>query len=768
MSISEVIDTSGTKTGLSRRRAWIRIGMPIGGVALVIIAILAIALYSERTNRAGVLALSDDMLDILQSRISLEVTSYLQPAIRATRLVRDIVARKTVVDHAAVESFAWSALRQIPQVDALYSGDSDGNFVMVQRDEGTGTRTKLVRNTPGPRLVEWTQDDADGRVTRRDEDPNDPYDPRTRDWYQGALKSDDVFWTSLYVFYTHQEPGITAAIRYRGEDGADHVFGVDITLKALSGFLASLQIRRSGRAVIIDDAGHLIAAPEALGLTNERGGQYAAARPDELNDPVMASVYDHFRIEGYGRHITEIGGVPMIAMASRLPVAGGDWTLLMAVPEADFTGFIATNRRKVLWLPLAVIALVTGLATLLVIQGLRADRGSRLLLDRGGSIERQSLTFANLARQANLFDRSNEAPLQALTSALRDLAAARRTSVWKLLEGGRLLHCQDACERDLSGHVAGVHISRAELPRFFKALESGEEIRVPNAAKDKRTMGFHRALIQSIHSHGLDVVPVRGRGGVVGAIVLEDATRISDARTFAALFANVLAARMHDGADRPTTSSAAKIDTTPVMVGEQSFDAELVAHGLDKAANGVELLSSAAVMSIKFSDAGVMATRDPGGTTTLADRIAVALQEIAASYRIPYAKIVAHHVVAAAGLDVSDPTALLRIADASIAARDRCLELLEAGGHMALFRIGIACGRGVGGNVGHKPQEFNLWGEAVLAAELMAETSPEPGTIQVSEAAYHHLCPHFLLYPRGSFDLPHLGPTQTFVLGSRQ
>jgi class 3 adenylate cyclase len=736
---------------------------------LVIIAILVIALYSDRANRAGVLALSDDLLGDLQSRVSVEVTSYLQPAIRATRLVRDIVARNEITDREeALESFAWSALRETPQVDALYSGDSEGNFIMVQRDEGGGTRTKLVRNMPGPRLVEWIRHDADGRLIGREQDPNDEYDPRTRDWYQGALKADDVFWTGEYIFYTHREPGITAAIRYRAEDGADHVFGVDITLKALSDFLTSLKIGRSGRAVIIDDTDHLIAAPNELAIARERGGQYVTARPDELDASALASVYDRFRVEGYGRRVIQIGGVPMIAMASRLPVTGRDWTLLMAVPEADFTGFVASNERKTLWLSLVVIVLATGLGVLLLVQGLRADRAARLLMDRGSAIERQGLTFANLARHADLFDGSKEAPLQALTAALSDLAAARRTSVWKLAEGGRLLQCQDACERDVSGHVAGVRLSRTELPQFFKALEAGEEIRVSDAAKDRRTVDFHRALMHPIDSRGLHVVPVFGADKVVGAIVLEDAAQMSDAREFAALFANVLSARMCDGADRVETPGEETSNLTPIREGERSFDAELVLQGLDKVANGAELFPSAAVMSIKFSDAVVMAMCDPSGTATLADRIAITLQGIAADHHLPYVKLVGHDVVAAAGLDSSDATALLRIADASVAARERCLELFEAGGHSPSFRIGIASGPAIGGYVGQGPRLFNLWGEAVRTAELMAETGTGPGMIQVGEAAYQRLRAHFLFRPRGRFYLPRLGTTQTFVLGSRQ
>ncbi len=318
MVSDEVVDIDSIPKVLLRQRVWLRIGIPVGGVAMVIAAILAIVLYSERANRAGVLLLSDDLLAGLPQRISQEVSAYLDPATRTARLARDMVARGTITDpRATLEAFASSALWQVPQIDAFDTGDTDGNFLMVQRSAAGGTRTKLIRNSPGPRVVEWIDHAPTGRVTERVQDPNDQYDPRTRDWYKGALKADDVFWTGAYVFFTHRTPGVTAAIRYRGQDNTDHVFGVDITLKALSDFLASLKIGRSGRAVIIDDSGHLIAAPDMSHILREQNGQLATVRLDQFDDPMLAAAYDRFRVEGYGRHVILLAGVPVVSIPSR-------------------------------------------------------------------------------------------------------------------------------------------------------------------------------------------------------------------------------------------------------------------------------------------------------------------------------------------------------------------------------------------------------------------------------------------------------------------
>ena len=764
----EGVDISEPPLNRRHRQVWLRVGIPIVGVALVIAAILAIALYSERANRSGVLLLSDDLLTSLEWRISQEVTAYLDPATRAARLARDMIARTTISDpKVALEAFAASALRQIPQIDAFYTGDSAGNFMMVQRGAGGGTDTKLVQNAPGSRVVQWVRHDVDGNVVRRDLDPDDKFDPRTRDWYQGALKSEDVFWTGVYVFFTHRAPGVTAAIRYRGADAVDRVFGVDITLQALSRFLASLKIGRSGRAVIIDDSGHLIAAPDARRLLREADGRLMTARVDELNDAVLAAAYDHFRVEGYGRRVISVNAKPFVTIASRLPASGRNWSLLMIVPEKDLTGFVASNGRKTLSLSLIVVALAAVLAALLVRQGLRADRAAQLLLERGKTIERQNLAFANLARQPGLFDPAQQAPLQEMTQALADLSMARRASVWRTMAGGRQLLCEDAFDSNGLGNLAGLRLTRDELPQFFAALEVDEIIDTANAAGDRRTSEVYRSLMQDSRSHSIYLAPIRSDGRTIGAIMLEDAADVAKTHEFIMLAGSLLAIRMKGPTETQTATRAQDAQLTQVAVGERSATAELVLRGLDGTLSA-DVFPSVAVMAIRFTDTISMATRDGSSDTTLADRVAAMLQDVAAAHEIPYVKLAGHDVVAAAGFTTVDASASVRIADAAIAIREHCLELFEAIGQPPRFRIGIDCGVAVGSHVGRQPRLFNLWGDAVRTATCMAETGVGQGTIQVSEAAYRGLRQQFLFRLRGRFYVEHAGAAQTFVLGGRQ
>ena len=173
--------------------------------------------------------------------------------------------------------------------------------------------------------------------------PGDDFDPRPRVWYKGAIRTDGVYWSQPYVFFTTRAPGITASIRLTQSGKPDRVFGVDITLEALSDFLASLHIGRTGRAAILDSEGHVIAAPDLVHSAGTAPATTAdRAASTALTDKALLAAYDRYRIEGFGNHTILVGKQPTVTIASRLPAAGQNWVLLIAAPETDFTSFAET------------------------------------------------------------------------------------------------------------------------------------------------------------------------------------------------------------------------------------------------------------------------------------------------------------------------------------------------------------------------------------------------------------------------------------------
>jgi len=518
--------------------------------------------------------------------------------------------------------------------------------------------------------------------------------------------------------------------------------------------------------VIIDDTGQLIAAPADRTIKREGNGEPAAPRIDEVGDDVLTHAYDRFRIEGTGHRAIEVGGQTYISAVTPITGAGRDWLTLIVVPENEFVGFVASNNRRALWMSLVIVAVAASLAALLVRQGLRADRNARALLERQSAIIRQSNASASLASDASLFDPARALPSRTLTETLAEVADARRASIWRLGAGERILRCEDSFDRETMGHSDGLELHHDELPALFANLSAGEEIEVADAARDRRTAELSRVL-SAFGTKALLSVPVCRNDQVVGAIWLEDAPATAGNRDFVRAVANMVAVRVSTFSAAPAMREPGAAPSKPApQRAPHNFAADLRPAVIDPSALHAEIYSAVAVMVLRFTDATAMAVRLSGVSRCISDEIACGLQQIATDSGVPYLKLAGHDIIAAAGFEPAEQAAATLIADMALAIRDRCIAVFDENDRAHDFQIGVDCSVAIGGAVGREPRIFNLWGDAVRVAGTMA-ASALPGTVQATEAAYRRLRQDFLFRPRGSFYLPNVGESQTFVLAGR-
>ena len=750
-----------------RRRARLRIGVPILGVVLMIAVILTIAIETSHANRRGALELADDVLAANDARIAEEVTSYFAVPLRALEEGETLAENEAAGEprRIAIEKFAIDALRHVPQIADFIVGDANGDFVMVRRGDNRGAEVKVIDNAPGARRVVWIRTDSGGQELSREEDPSDAFDPRTRPWYSGALATNGVYWTDVYVFFTAKEPGITASSRYQTPEGRDYVVGVDIALADLSRFLAGLKIGDSGRAMLIGDQGRVIAYPQAESVVRRSSAEPTTARVDEVGDDAAAGAYDRFRVDGPGRKTITVDDKRYLTALTPLQTVGRDWSVLLLAPEKDFIRFVERNNRVGLVMSLAIVTIATLMAALLVRQGLRGDRAARLVRERGHAMARQSEALDLVANEADLFDPSHPEPPEALTETAAEITRSRRASLWYMALSGNVLRCADRFDSETSRHTTGSELHRSEFPQFFAQVDAGATIDVADAARDPRTAEIYRVLMAPVGDRSVSTVPMRRKGRVVGVICLGDPADIGAARHFLRVLASMAALRATEDAE---PSGEVVREAVPAMAEAEpvrSLSAELTLRGLDAATLGEALFPEVAVLVMRVDNPASTAN---GATDTpeLLDAAVKIVQEIADEQQISYLKLVGYDIIGAAGFSPDDPTALSRIASLAVACRDRLVALFEQSGAEPYFRLGIDCGIAFGHALGNNPRVFNLWGEAVRTAQTMAN-SALPGAIQTSEAAYRRLRQGFLLRPRGTFYLPAVGASQTFVLAGR-
>ncbi len=743
----------------------LRILPPLLGVAAVVAGIIGIALYLDRANRSGALALADDTLTTLQGRVEQQVTAFLAPIARSARLAAQIAAeqRPDAAEAPQLERLAMAMLRDVPQVALFSLADPGGNYTQVRRGPN-GMEVKRIRNAPLPRRVIWLRRDADG-VWGEEEDPSDAFDPRTRPWYIQAQERGGLSWTAPYIFFTDRVPGITASVPVPGPDGrVVAVVGLDVTLAALSDFIAGLRIGQSGQAVILDRRGGLIAARDARRIVREQDGQLVQRRADELSDPVLTRAYDMARLDPRLRAAFELEGRRHIVLAAPIASEGNEgWSLLLTVPEDDFAGFVTTSGRTALLMSGGVVLLVALLALFLARQGLRADRARRRLAQQSAAMAAQSAAFARIGAAA--------APGEGGVppAAMEELAAvtgARRTSLWRFSADRRVLTCLDSWDRAAAAHVAGAELHVAELPALFAALAAAEPIVLADAAGDRRTAELHRLWLHPLGSTALIAVPVLAGGALLGALWIEDAAQEAEgAAEFAAAVANLLAPRIAAAPAEAPALAAAPAAPRRAMPAAALADAGLAAPPpRDLAA---DVFPDAAVLVLRLADSFALARRPAPDLAVRFDALAQALQEVAEEHGLPYLRLLGEQAVAAAGLGgPGEEGAAERIAEAALAIRTRCAELFEGIGGAPEFRLGLDAGVAIGTAVGSGRRVFNLWGEAVRGAEEMAATAM-PGTVQATEAMYARLRHGFLLRPRGAFWMPRAGERRTFVLAGQ-
>ncbi|MBA4096648.1 MAG: hypothetical protein C0484_07760 [Rhodospirillum sp.] len=767
-AVQRIVDIAEDAVALRRRRrrALFRLGIPILGVTLVVAAIFVIALYSYAANRRGAVALSDDLLDTLDAQIAQRVAAFLDPCERALRIMREVAADVPLIQRrASDERFATATLKELPQIAAFYVGDSAGNFLMVRRHDD-GVQTKQIINQPGDRSVVLIDRNAGGAEVARREDPTDDYNPRSRPWFQGAVETGDVYWTGIYIFFSDRKPGVTVSTRVPEPGGFDRVFGVDVTLEELSRFLASLEIGADGRALIMDDKGQVIAVPNSEKFIKPVGDEFVPPKVDELGDPVLTAAFDRFRVEGQGRRILEREDVRYISSATPLPGSGRNWWILIVVPEDDFIGFVANNNRAALAMSLVIVLAVIALAILLVRQSLRSDRSIQMMTERGRNLSRQSAAYTAISDQ--IAKRAGELP-PALTEGLVEVTRARRASIWRLEADNQILRCSDSYDRDSQGHSGGFELHRRELPAFFELLESGEDVALADAAADRRSAQFHTLIMQSLGSRAIAIVPLRRGEIVVGAIGLEDSGPLEGVRDFLRTTAAMISATLQPDArdDRPAARKpVAKAQAADDAAVQPILSADLAPKSTEHAHLRAEHFTDVAVMSLSLTGATQLAKKCGAADTGMAVQISELLQEIASEHGITYLKFVGQDAIAAAGFDRQDQDAMNWIAALAIAVRDRLSELIDTAGPGAEFRIGLGFGGCYGCLVGRERQQFNLWGEAFETAHHMAR-SAAPGAIQASAGAYARLRQDFLFRPRGTFYLPGVGQSRTFVLAGQ-
>jgi class 3 adenylate cyclase len=761
-------------------------------------------IYVYHNNREDALGLTEKLLNTLDRQIAAEVEEYLSPASEMVKLATNIVKDPSfsINSREQIEPLAIQILQIYPQLTIFSIADVEGNFIMPKKMADGRVDTKIINRSGNTKEVKWIRRDTSGAVTGEDMVTDDTYDARTRPWYTGAVETRGLFWTDVYIFFTDQKPGITAAMPViDGNDTLQGVLGADIEIDELSQFLRDLTIGRNGRALIIDGQGRLVAYPQAGKMLEKVGDTLQPLALDALGDPVLSRAYNRFKVEGHGNRILTVDNRRYLNSVSSLrSTVVRDWSVMIVVPEEDFVGFVKENIARSMLLATIFVALASILAGLLVFQGLRGDRKVQEILNRKQTVETQSRAFSTLASDAAVFDSSDTESLGHLTEIVSDAAAVRRASFWQIDSGGNHLVCLDCYDSESKGHTHGTLFELKDYPEIFEFFQKKESILISDTIEEAQFSELHRVYFQPMGCRALLAVPVICRDRTEGALWLEHEGKarpwsledISFAKAIAGLLALRLSAHQkqvpqlmvkdeasesggqvdRQDKNQDQTAPAVKIESTvknsePIARGPDSIAKLLKNRGYD--GNGLEadVYPDVTVLVLRFIDPLSLAKNvEADHSRSAIDSLVCHFEEMVAARDLDYWNIVNDQIVCAAGLGEGSTEHGRLIADTALSLQDYCTHLFADLDKRMAFRIGIDRGTVIGSQLGRQQQSYNIWGDAVGAALKMADTGVT-GRIHVSEAAYRKLRESFVFKVRGSYYLKNIGEVSTYLLTGR-
>jgi hypothetical protein len=795
------------------KRRLLRVIIPIGGVFLILASIMTITMVSYYSNRRDTLALSEDMLKALDQRIQSEADAYLMPASNLVRIGAETLRER--IDEVWSPNrtpLGLQVIKTYPQLSSFFCADPKGNFVMHKQNPDGTIDTKVIERQPSKIKVTWVRRDAANNVVKTETSGYDNYDPRERSWYVGALQTRNLYWSDTYIFFTDKKPGFTVSYPlFSRNDQFLAVVGIDIKLEKISEFLAKLKIGINGRAMIIEDDGTLVAYPQMDRTFKHSDDFLETVMLDELKDPVLTRAFNRFKIDGHGMRVLSVDDRRYLnTITSLRSTVGRDWSVMIVVPEEDFVGFLRDDLRKVL-LRTSIVVIIAGvLAFLLVHQGLRADRNARLVLERKQEIEAQSRAFSELAAKTALWDPDDIQSLQELTEIVSGTMAVRRTSVWGYYQDENMLKCEDSYDRGSNGHTQGAVLNLDDYPELLQDLLKGDDVVIADSSADPRTSELHRVYLGPLGCTSLLVIPVMPGGRLAGAIWFEHEETVrtwkSEDISFARAIAGMLALRLvatgtSDETDDPNkndktagnstnrlsvsknASSISTVDKTdsnqsdvPKQTSEPhkrngpkiSFAERLSKQGLTQSNIKADIYDDVPVLVLRFTNPFFLAQYFGSGDkqTAAVDHLICHFEDLFEAGRLDYWKICNDQMVCAAGMQDNLTHCVDAIADLALGFQDTCSHLFADLDKPMEFKIGIDTGGVIGRSVGQLQKSYNIWGEAVSTASLMADHGISGG-IQVSETTYRRLRQNYLFKVRGRFYLQNIGEISTYLLTGR-
>ena len=372
--------------GEQNQRSWsMSLHLCIGLVFTSIILLLGAVLISYNYNRHKDLAMATagELFDHITKQTAGNIGELFAPVEVLVELTTTLPLMSTGASENLdkLRDYFAGSLRSSPQLSAIYAGFSDGDFYLMRSITGSSTiRSKLAAPGNTAFIVQHIQRDEDqeARYSTRYYDTElvelanrigfvTGYDPRTRGWYNRAMRTRDTIVSDIYPFFTRLETGVTIS---RQVDAGNAVIGADMLLTDISDILLQESLTAETEVIVFTENGTILGYRDAelLVAKSLKSGRQVLRAPhiNDLTSPVLDEVFNSFAsgLNDTSLSITVenkkwFGSIKPVAFG---PHNGNSVFMAIFVPEKQLLKDLQSIRLQSVAISLAILVAVLLLA----------------------------------------------------------------------------------------------------------------------------------------------------------------------------------------------------------------------------------------------------------------------------------------------------------------------------------------------------------------------------------------------------------------------
>ena len=343
-------------------------------------------LYSSYESEALILKFEKEQYTKKSTEIA---ANWLNSYFKQVGLILSVLAQNSLVENEQkvgnktsfldFEDLFREAIENTPFTVAIYIGLADGRYMHITHAKNfkdrlnSGTEQlasyvsyvikKIERGENGELSESWEYLNDDFNLISKDTLHHITIEPQKRPWYAQTMMNKCITYTDVYMFKTSKTPGITVATPITRSDGEIlGVIAVDFTIQEFKKLLTeNIKPTEHSTAYLINSKNEIIASTsDEDGFEIKGNGEIALEKVSLTKNEILLGAaktllgtnetYAMYNIksgDGYIATIQNLDDTP--------------FSVMMTIPQSDFTQNLQKIRQRILFVPLMIFLLSVGI-----------------------------------------------------------------------------------------------------------------------------------------------------------------------------------------------------------------------------------------------------------------------------------------------------------------------------------------------------------------------------------------------------------------------